>query len=381
MGDGSQTTTTEPAKPVLEEAKPPPRPPRPPANPMARVTLVFLALAIVLFAYHLIADRTTPYTDQATVQAYVINVAPDISGRVKTVNVVDNQAVKAGSVLFTLDPERYQIAVETADAQMASAGQAVGAAEAALAAAQARLVVSQTNLVNVKLQSARVFSLVDQGYRPKADADTSRASLNSSLADVERAKADVEQARQNLGPKGANAQVQSAEAAIAKAKRDLSDTVVRAPGDGDVSNLQLAPGRYVGAGQTVLTFIDANATWIDAQMRENSLEHIKVGDVVGISFDARPGRVYKGRVEGIGGGVDNRDVDPATGLPILKNDSGWVRDPQRFAVRVKVDPREGVGRLGVGSQASLVIYTGENALTDAIGRLWIALVSYLSYVN
>jgi multidrug resistance efflux pump len=379
MGDGSQSTTAEAATEVREDTPPPP--PTPPANPMARVTLIVLAVAIALFAYHLLADRTTPYTDQATVQAYVVNIAPDVSGRVKAVNVVDNQKVKAGDVLFTIDAERYQIAVETADAQMASAGQAVGASTAALAAAQARLAVSQTNLVNEKLQSARVFELVDKGYRPKADGDTSRASLNSSTAEVERAKADVEQARQNLGPKGANAQIQSAQAAISKARRDLADTVVRAPGDGDVSNLQLAPGRYVGAGQTVLTFIDANATWIDAQMRENSLEHIKVGDVVGIAFDARPGRVYKGRVEGIGGGVDNRDVDSATGLPILKNDSGWVRDPQRFAVHVKLDPHSKVGPLGVGSQASLVVYTDTSGITDAIGRFCIAVISYLSYLN
>jgi multidrug resistance efflux pump len=174
-------------------------------------------------------------------------------------------------------------------------------------------VVSQTNLVNVKLQSARVFSLVDQGYRPKADADTSRASLNSSLADVERAKADVEQARQTLGPKAPTAQVQARQAAIAKARRDLADTG-RARPRGRGRQQPAARARPLRRGRPDRAdFIDANATWIDAQMRENSLEHIKVGDVVGISFEARPGRVFKGRVEGIGGGVDNRDVDRRPG--------------------------------------------------------------------
>jgi multidrug resistance efflux pump len=374
MGDGSQSTTVEAAE-QAPEAKPPP------ANPMARVTLAVLAVALALFVYHLFADRLTPYTDQATVQAYVVNIAPDVGGRVKAVNVVDNQAVKAGDVLFVIDPERYQIAVETAEAQLASAGQAVGASTAALTAAEARLAASEANLANVRQQTKRVFELVDGGVRPKADGDDSRASLHSGLADVERAKAEVEQARQNLGPLGANAQIRSAQAAIRQARRDLADTVVRAPAAGDVTNLQLATGRYVGPGQTALTFIDGSGIWIEAQVRENSLEHIKVGDAVGVSLDVRPGRVYAARVEGVGWGVDNRDVDPQTGLPVIKNDTGWVRDPQRFAVRVRLDPRSNVGDVRVGSQASLVVYTGTSGLTDAIGRLWIAAVSYLSYLN
>jgi|GraSoiStandDraft_4_1057263.scaffolds.fasta_scaffold25614_3 multidrug resistance efflux pump len=380
MGDGSQTTTTpktETDTPVGEAKPPPPAAP----NPMARVTIVVLVLAIALFGYHIIADRLTPYTDQATVQAFVVNIAPDVSGRVKAVNVTDNQSVKAGQVLFVIQPERFDIALETAQAQLASAGQAVGASSAALVSAQAALASAEANLANVKQQTRRVFALVEQGYRPKADADDARASLRASTAEVDRAKAEVEKAQQNLGPKDANAQVLSAQAAIAKARRDQADTVVRAPSDGDVTNLQLAVGRYVGAGQTVLTFVDGSATWIDAQVRENSLEHIKVGSKVGIALDARPGRVYPGTVESVGWGVDNRDVDQTTGLPILKNDSGWVREAQRFAVRIRLDPNTQATGVRLGSQASVVVYTGSNPITDAIGRFWIWLVSYLTYLS
>jgi multidrug resistance efflux pump len=377
MGDGSQPTTVETA-PQAAENKPPPASP---ASPMGRTTLVVLVLGVGLYGYHLLADRLTPYTDQATVQAYVVNLAPDVSGRVKAVNVVDNQRVRAGQILFAIDPERYEIAIKSAEAQLASAGEAVGASAAALASAEARLATSEANLINVQKQTARVFELVERGFRPKADGDESRASLRSANADVVRAKADVEQARQNLGPLDGNAQVRSAQAALYKARRDLSDVVIRAPSNGDVTNLQLATGRYVGAGQTALTFVDADVIWIESQFRENSLEHIKPGNSVGISLDARPGRVYPGKVESIGWGVDNRDVDPATGLPVIKNDSGWVRDPQRFAVRVRLDANSQFREVRVGSQASLVVYTGKSAFTDAIGRLWIGLVSYLSYLN
>lgn len=348
---------------------------------MARVTLAVLLLGAGLYGYHLLADRMTPYTDQATVQAYIVNLAPDIGGRVKTVNVVDNQHVRAGQVLFALDAQRYQIAVQSAEAQLASAGQSVGASTAALASAQARLASSQANLLNTQQQTTRILELVDRGFRPKADGDTARADLRTAGADVGRAKADVEQARQNLGPLSGNAEVRSAEAALEKARRDLSDTVVRAPSNGDVTNLQLATGRYVAAGQTALTFVDGDVVWIESQFRENSLEHIKPGNRIGVSLDARPGRVYPGRVESIGWGVDNRDVDPTTGLPVIQNDNGWVRDPQRFAVRVRLDPNHELRDIRVGSQASLVVYTANNPLTDAIGRWWIGVVSYLTYLN
>ena len=376
MAEGSNPAEAL-TEPPLDPVKP-----RPPANPIRRLTVIVLVLAVVLFVYGLFADRLTPYTDQATVQAYVVSSAPDVGGRVKTVNVVDNQQVKAGAVLFTVDPERYEIAVDTAEAQLATAGQGVGASTASLAAAEARLAVSQANFENARAQTDRVMDLVGRGIRAPATADEAKATLHTAIADVSRAKAEVEQARQSLGPSGAdNPELRQAQAALRKARRDLTDTVVRAPSDGAVTNLQLAAGRYVGAGQTALTFIDSDVVWIEAELRENALEYIKVGDPVGIVLDVRPGRVYGGKVESVGWGVDNRDVDPQTGLPIIKNDTGWVREPQRFAVRVVLDPRDRPTGVRLGSQASLVVYTRNNPLTDGMGRLWIGLVAVLSYLN
>jgi multidrug resistance efflux pump len=353
-----------------------------PANPIRRLTVVVLLLALVFFVYGLFADRLTPYTDQASVRAYVVTLAPDVAGRVTAVNVIDNQSVKAGQVLYVIDHERYGLAVRSAEAQLSTAGQSVGASTASLAAAEARLVVAEATLTNVQRQVARVLPLVQAGVRPKADGDAASADLRTASADVVRARADVEQARQNLGPQGPdNPQIRQAEAAVGKARRDFRDTTVRAPSNGRVTNLQLAAGRFVAAGQTALTFIDSDATWIDADMRENSLEYVKAGDPVGVTLDVRPGRVYAGKVESIGWGVENRNVDPQTGLPTIRNDSGWVREPQRFTVRIRLDAKSRPVDVRVGSQASLVIYTRISPLTDAVGRLWIAVVAYLSYLN
>ncbi|WP_305300716.1 HlyD family secretion protein [Phenylobacterium sp.] len=335
-----------------------------------------------MFAYGVFADRLTPYTDQATVQAYVVRVAPDISGRVKTVNVADNQAARTGQTLFTLDPERYEIAVESAEAQLATAGLEVGASTAGLAASEANLAEAQANLTNAREQSKRTFDLVRRGFEAKSQGDRAQAALDSAIAAVGQAVAEVERAEQNLGPRGAgNPQIRQAQATLRKARRDLADTIVRAPSNGVVTNRQLATGQYVNAGQPVMTFFDSSAIWVESEMEENALEHIEVGDPVGIALDIRPGRVYRGRVESVGWGVDSREIDSQTGLPTIRNDSGWVREPQRFAVRVRFEPDDRPRGIRVGSQANVVVFTGKNPVTDVIGRLWIGLVSYLSYLT
>jgi multidrug resistance efflux pump len=377
-------TEAAPEAPIAPAAPAPAAPPasKPKANPVRNVALIAVLVALGLFTYGVIADRLTPYTDQATVQAFVVRPAPDVSGRVLVVNVIDNQPARAGQVLYAIDPERYEIAVRTAEAQLASAGQSVGASTANLAATEANLAQAEAALANARAQSARTFSMVSRGVSPLASGDQARAELRTAVAVVTQAKASVEQARQALGPIGeANPQIRQAQAALRKARRDLADTVVRAPSDGVVTNLQLAAGQFVGAGQSVLTFIDRDVIWIDSELPENSLEHIKVGDEVGIVLDVRPGRVYPGRVESVGWGVDTRDIDSQTGLPSIKNDSGWIREPQRFVVRVRFEPEKRPTGIRLGSQASVVVYTKSSVITDTIGRLWIVVVAYLSYLN
>jgi multidrug resistance efflux pump len=353
-----------------------------PANPVRQATLIVLLICVALFIYSIISDRLTPYTDQARVQAFVVRMAPDVNGRVEKVNVVDNQAAKAGDVLFEIDRERYEIAVDSAKAQLAAAGQSVGASTAALASVEARLAEAEAKFTNTQEQTTRIFEMVTKGIYSQARGDQAKASLDAAIADVDRAKADVEQARQNLGPQGAdNPQIRQAEAALRTAMRNLVDTTLRAPADGVVTNLQLATGQFVAAGQAVLTYIDAEAIWIECEFRENNIENMKVGDVADIVLDIRPGRTYRGTVESIGWGVDSRDVDPATGLPTFKNETGWIRDAQRFAVRIQFDPDSRPKGIRLGSQANVVVYTGASSITDAIGRLWIVLVAYFSYLG
>src|SRR6185295_5693182 len=133
-------------RPKAQGAEAPPPPPKQASdtkqqsntNPVRRWTLIVLAICALLFVYHLIADRLTPYTSQAYVQAFVVDISPEVAGTVVEVNVADNVLVKTGQPLFQIDPTRFRIAVASAEAKLAQAGQTIGASTSEIASAEAR---------------------------------------------------------------------------------------------------------------------------------------------------------------------------------------------------------------------------------------------------
>ena len=353
-----------------------------PSDPVRRWTLIVLGLIVILFLYSLIADRLTPYTSQATVQAFIVRMAPEVAGRVIEVNVVDNQKAKAGDVLFRIDPQPFEIALQQADAKLAGVGQAIGASTAAVSSAQERLVTAQAKRDNTREQVARIFQLVEKGVYAKARADQATAQIQSAEAGVREAEAELERAKQELGPQGTdNPQFREALAAVEKAKLDLLRTTVSAPTDGVVTNLQLTLGQFVGVGQAALTFIDARDVWINANFRENSLENIKPGAPVEVVLDVLPGRIFSGKVQSVGWGVSQGSIDPTTGLPKIGEPMGLVRNPQRFTVRVNLDDNKYVQGMRYGSQANVVVFGTDNPIVNALGAVFIRLVAVLTYVS
>jgi multidrug resistance efflux pump len=343
------------------------------------VALAALAAFVLLFAVTIAMERSTPSSSQALVQAYVVEMAAEVAGRVSNVAVADNAPVRTGAPLFTIDPQPYRIAVEEAEARLLRIGQGVGASMSAVDAAQARVVDARANRDNIRQQAGRVMQLVQRGVYPQSRADEAKAGLDRSQAMVVAAEADLEKARQELGPTGnENPQIREALAALERARLDVTRTTVNAPADGVVTNLRLSPGHFVGAGQAALTFLDAGTIWITAAFKENSLEHIRDGNVAEVVFDTFPGRVFEARVESIGWGVSSSGT--ASGLPTIRNDSGWIREPQRFPVRLVFDGRPPMG-VRYGSQANVVVYTGHNPVMNALGALWIRLVSVLTYAS
>lgn len=380
--DTSVDTPPEPAQgPPAAPEQPAAEPAQPPQNPLRRIALIVAGLTLALFLLTIVMERLAPYTAEATIQAYVVRIAPEVTGKVIEIGVTDNAPVQAGQLLFRIDPQPYEIAVAEAEARLAMVGQQLGASTSAVDSAQARLVEAMATRDNDREQTQRTLELVKRGVYSKAKQDEAQANLQVAEASVVRAQADLDKAKAELGPAGAeNPQLREALAALETARLNLLRTTVSAPSSGFVTGLQLATGQFVGSGSQAMTFIDATTVWIAANIKENSLEHLAAGDRAEIVLDTRPGRIYPAVVESLGWGVSQGDIDPTTGLPTIRNESGWVREPQRFPIRLIFagDLPKGIR---YGSQANVTIYTGDNPIVNALGALWIRIVSILSYAS
>jgi multidrug resistance efflux pump len=384
MSDTEHQTSNQSSSDLTAERRPEPAEPerQPARNPVRHLTFIVIAIGLAIFAYMIVADRLTPYTAQATVQAYLVRVLPEVSGKIVEIGVTNNQIVEAGSVLLRIDPAQYQIATERAAAQLEAAGQSVGASTAGIGSGEANLARAMAERENIREQTARIFQLVEKGIYAQARGDQATAALATSDAAVRQAQAELEEARESLGPQGAdNPAIREATATLRQAELDLARTTIFAPSDGAVTALQLTLGQVVGPQQPAMTYIDTREIWIDAAYRENSLEHIEPGDPVEIVLDIRPGRIFTGHVESIGFGVSVGEIDPQTGLPVIRNPSGWLRDPQRMSVRIEFDSEQLPRGIRFGSQANVMVFTGENGLVNAIGKLWMRLIALFTYVS
>jgi len=349
---------------------------------LRRITLIAVLIAMAIFLYYVIADRTTPFAGDARVQAFVLRVTPEVTGQVQFVGVIDNQVVEEGAVLFRIDPTPFEAAVTQAEARLGQVGQTLGASTASVEAAQAKLDEARAAEANVRVQSARVLDLVKRGVYPRAREDDALAAIDEARAIVESAEADVRRAQEELGPEGRdNPQIQDALAALERARFDLSRTSVSAPSAGAVTNLQLAEGQTVVAGHPAMTFISRDDVWLLAAMRENSLGVLAPGQTAEVVLDALPGRVFEASVRSIGWGIAGGSVDPSTGLPKTTDDSGWLTDPQRFPVHLVFDVERPPVGARYGSKAAVIVYAGGNPVMDVIAWLRIRLIALLTYVS
>jgi multidrug resistance efflux pump len=359
---------------------------KPPANPMRKIILVALGLLLILFVYHVLADRYTPYTSQARVEAFLTQVAPEVAGDVLEVGVKDNSVVRKGQLLFRIDPEPYQVAVRSAEANLSVALQAADVSVADVASAQAQLRKQRVDLAANRELGGIVTGLVDKRALAETQGIRARADVAKTQADVTRAAADLRKAEANLGAPGLrNPKVRQALAALDQARLDLRNTEVRAPSNGIVTNLRLAPGQYVAPGQPLLSFLENGPRWISADLRENQLGNVEPGQDVTIALDVKPGKLFRGKVHSIGWGVSQGDEAPTGQLSTMPADQGWLRDPQRFPVRILVLPDEakeaGIDLGRSGAQANVLIFTSDKSIMNPIGRLWIKIVALLSYLQ
>ena len=352
-------------------------------DPARRLTVIVLAVVALLFAWHVASDRATPYTDLGKVDGYVVPIASQISGYVSEVPVVLNQVVERGDLLVRINPLPFELAVNSARAQLELSAQQVRAGSAGVASATGRLGVSRAQLDRAQRYYNRVEAIAAQnpGALSQADRDRATTQLAQAEAGVFSAEAELEKARETLGPEGdENPAIQAAIAALEQAEFNLEQTEIRAPSNGIVGDLQLAEGHFAAAGQPLATFISAQDVWVRADMRENNLGRIQIGDPAEVALDVAPGHVFRGHVASVSTGISTGQTSRG-GLPTAESAQGWLRDPQRFPVIIRFEGDEARGFLRAGGQASVIVFAGSNPLLNLIGRLRIRVTTLLSYVR
>jgi membrane fusion protein (multidrug efflux system) len=345
-----------------EAPRQPERTPAPPAR-RRRLTRPFLLVvvptlvALVGLYWYAMSGRYVS-TENAYVKADMVAISPDVDGRVVAVEVVENQFVRQGDVLFRLDPEPFQIALDMAEAKMLAVRNDIEGKRAEFRQIQAEITEAEERVAFYAHQAERQRELQGRGISTEVRLEEAEVEL---MAARQRAAAEQEKLRTVLAALGGDPAsapelhplYRQAEAERDMAALDLKDAVVRAPVDGVVSRMRLQPGEWVEEGEPTFSVINPATTWIEANLKETQLEHVQVGQQVEIEVDAYPDDVWLGKIA---------SISPATGaefalIPPQNATGNWVKVVQRLPVRIAVEPREEQPPLRAGMTVTVSIDT------------------------
>jgi multidrug resistance efflux pump len=392
MSEEKQETPPSAVKPVMPPSAPEPTKealsPDKSGKSGARIGSLAVLLVIVLsLVWYLAADHYTPYTSQARVDGFVVGVAPKVAGIVTEVWVRENnELVEAGQKLFQIDPSQYEIALAKVQSDLETAERQVEASDAVIDAAQANLLAAKANFIKAEKDQNRLRSLRedDAGTISLRRLEVSEASLEQARAGVSAAEAGVRQAIEQMGgeDQSKNSTLKTARSAVDKAQRDLENTTVRAASNGVVTDLRAEVGQFANTGAPVMTLVALSNVWINASFTENNLGHIRAQTPVEVIFDVLPGRVFEGRIQSIGLGVEAGNTTAPGSLPTVSNNRDWLRQSQRFPVMITFDLTQDEAlrdSLRIGGQVSVMAYSQESRLLKTLGEWYIRLQSWLSY--
>ncbi len=355
---------------------------RPPkrGNKARRILLTILAFGAAFGAYEGYAwwthGRFYETTDDAYVSADITTIMSKVSGHVASIEVSDNQTVRAGDVLFRLDDGDYRLAVRSAENAVSSAKATVARIEKQIEAGKANVTQAEASVdaaaANYEMATTdhtRQKRLVETRTAAQSTLDTAEANLKQSRANLASARAAVVLAKANIDVLRAQREealqaVESSQTALVKAERDLSFTVIRAPVDGVVGNRAADIGTLLQAGSRVAAMVPLSKIYVEANFKETQLQDIEPGAEVQIEVDALPGEPVHGTVE---------SISPATGsvfslLPPENATGNFTKVVQRIPVRIAVTAEEaarGHLRAGMSVEASVDTRTGNAPGTAA----------------
>ena len=336
---------------------------------------VVLAITIGFSAFLILSDNVSPFTTQATVHRPIANIAPEVSGKITAVYITNGDHIRAGSLLFSIDKAKYQLAVEKAESQLQQAIESNHSKEQLLESSKLTLAQRQLELIDAKKDYHRYLTLDKKGLTNKKAIDDAKVALDLAINNIEIAKSNIEQINIELNH-GDNAAMKIARDNVASARLDLSNTEIRSTIDGVVTNLQLQKGSYINASTPSLFVVNDKAEWVSADFNEKGVSHLKTGNVTYVVFDALPGYVFDGKIISKDSAIFDI-YNPTNQLASVENDDRWIRNQQKIRTRVAVDNMN--SDLISGSRATVMVANG-NPIIDAVGIAWMHFVSLFRYV-
>jgi len=292
--------------------------------------LVVPALLVIGGGYYWLTSGGSVSTDDAQVKQDIVSISAQVTGPIQQVFVRNGKDVKKGDILFRIDPAPFQVALENAEAQLAQAELQTSQLRTQAAGTGADITGSEANLRIKQNALARQSALLKQGFTTRSDYDDALNDVKTAEQQLEDAKARAANAHAAIAP-GQQPQIASAQAAVDKAKLDLSRTTVRAPMDGTVENAdKLLVGQMAAEGLGMLSLVHSKAAWVEANFKEKDVGRMVPGQRAEITVDAYPGQKFPAHVESIGAGTGSE----FSLLPAQNANGNWVKVTQRVPVRI-----------------------------------------------
>ena len=301
-------------------------------------------------------NRRFPRTDDAYVRANLVGIAPHVSGPIVELPVVDNQTVKAGDLLFVVDPRPYQVTLDRARAELAVVESQISAQQSAIAAAEAEVKRREAESWYAADYLRRVEPLLQKQYVTKDKVEDARSKQRAAAAAHEQARHELTRAKELLAQFGElNARRQAAQAAVGDAELNVGYCWVRAPFDGYITNLNISVGQYARQGEQVLALVDGRSWYVLANFRETFLDAIRPGMEADVYLMSYPGHRFRGVVQGTGWAIHPPDGATVGVLPEVQPTLNWVRLAQRFQVRIKLQDPDPEQPFRMGATAVVTI--------------------------
>jgi membrane fusion protein (multidrug efflux system) len=295
--------------------------------------LIVPALLLIGGGYYWLTSGGSVSTDDSQVKQDIVSVSAQVTGPVSAVYVRNGARVKRGDVLFRIDPAPYQVALENAEAQLSSAELQTSQLKTQAAGTGADITGSQANLKIKQNALERQTALLKEGFTTRSDYDDAFNDVKTAQQQLEDARARAANAKAAIAP-GQQPQIAQAQAAVDKAKLDLSRTTVQAPMDGTVENADnLQVGQMAAEGLGMLSLVHSQTAWVEANFKEKDVGRMVPGQRAEIVVDAYHGQKFAAHVQSIGAGTGSE----FSLLPAQNANGNWVKVTQRVPVRIAFD--------------------------------------------